>query len=97
MAWTSFDKSIFIFDIARTDAYINSKEGKFHPTQKPTQLISWCIEKFSKESDTILDPFLGSGTTLVAAKQLNRNAVGIEISPEYCAIAKSRLEQQILL
>lgn len=96
MAWTSIDKSIKIFDLARTDAYINSKEGKFHPTQKPVKLISWCLEMFSSAHDTILDPFMGSGTTLVAAKLLNRNATGIEISPGYCEIARQRLRQDVL-
>ena len=68
-----------------------------HPTEKPTELLSYLIQTYSKESDTILDPFLGSGTTLVACKQLNRNGVGVEISAEYCDIAKKRLEQSTLL
>lgn len=68
-----------------------------HGTQKPVELFEWLIRSFSQEGDTILDPFMGSGTTLVAAKQLNRNAIGIEISPEYCDIARKRLEQDILL
>jgi DNA modification methylase len=51
----------------------------------------------SKESDLILDPFLGSGTTAVAAKQLKRNFIGIEISPKYCEIARGRLRQELLL
>lgn len=49
------------------------------------------------ESDLILDPFLGSGTTAVAAKQLKRNFIGIEISPDYCKIAEQRLRQDILI
>jgi len=74
-----------------------ARERGLHPTQKPVALMRYFIETYSKESDTILDPFLVSGTTLVAAKQLNRNAVGIEISPEYCEIARRRLEQDTLL
>ena len=69
-----------------------------HTCTKPINTWKRILARGSvKESDTILDPFLGSGTTLVAAKQLNRNAVGIEISQEYCEIAKKRLEQSILL
>ena len=70
--------------------------NKEHDAQKPVELVKDLLEHFSKESDTILDPFMGSGTTLVAAKLLNRNAVGIEISPEYCKIAEDRLRQEVL-
>jgi len=62
-----------------------------HPTQKPVPVMSWCIGFYPK-SDTILDPFIGSGTTLVAAKMLNRKAIGIEIEEKYCEIAARRLE-----
>jgi len=63
-----------------------------HSTVKPLKLMSYLITLGSRKGDTILDPFLGSGTTLVAAKQLNHNAIGIEISPEYCKIAQQRLD-----
>lgn len=67
-----------------------------HPTPKPVSMMKTLIENFTDEGDTILDPFMGSGTTLVAAKLLNRNATGIEISPEYCKIAEERLRQGVL-
>lgn len=63
-----------------------------HPTQKPIDLMSYFIEKSSKPNEIIIDPFLGSGTTAVACKQLNRNFIGIEISSKYCEIARKRLE-----
>lgn len=72
------------------------EESAGHPTQKPVELMREIIADFSNEGDTILDPFMGSGTTLVAAKYLNRNATGIEISPKYCEVARNRLAQQQL-
>jgi len=67
---------------------------EFHPTQKPVELLMWLINGFLPI--VILDPFMGSGTTLVAAKQLGRKAVGIEIEEKYCEIAVKRLAQMEL-
>jgi len=67
-----------------------------HPTPKPLWMISNAIKISSKENDIILDPFLGSGTTALAAKYFNRNYIGIEISPEYCKYAQDRLKQEVL-
>jgi len=78
--------------------FINADKGeRFHPTQKPVRLFSKIITDLTKEGDTILDPFLGSGTTAVACQNLKRNFIGIEISKEYCAIAEERLRQKPLL
>lgn len=63
---------------------------KFHPTTKPVNLMEWCLQ-FFPEAQTILDPFAGSGTTGVAAKNLNRNCILIEKEPEYCEIIKKRI------
>ena len=62
-----------------------------HPTQKPVSLMIRCIEDSSVSGDLILDPFLGSGTTLVAARQLGRRGIGIEIDRKYCEIAEKRI------
>lgn len=62
-----------------------------HPTEKPVDLCAYLIGKSTEEGQTILDPFMGSGTTLVAAKNLKRKAVGIELSKKYCDVAVSRL------
>jgi len=67
-----------------------------HPDQKPLQFMRFLVNRLSESDDTILDPFMGSGTTLVAAKQLHRKAIGIEIEQRYCAIAVSRLQQGVL-
>lgn len=66
--------------------------GKVHPTEKPLKLFKHFIEISSNEGDVVFDPFLGSGTTAVAAKELNRNFIGIEISQKYCNIAKKRIK-----
>lgn len=67
-----------------------------HPTCKPIKLMSYLISLFSREGDVILDPFCGSGTTLIAVKMLNRNPIGIEINKEYIEIANQRLSSTII-
>jgi len=62
-----------------------------HPTQKPIRLLLDMVARYSKPNDLILDPFCGSGTTCVAAKMLGRRFIGIDISSEYCEIARQRL------
>lgn len=63
----------------------------FHPTVKPLKLMSYLVTLGSRENDTILDPFIGSGTTTLACRLLNRNCVGIELEPSYVEIARARL------
>lgn len=70
--------------------------ARVHPTQKPVEVIRYCIENSTEADQTILDPFLGSGTTAVAAKQLGRHFIGMEIEPKYCEIAERRLSQEVL-
>lgn len=67
-------------------------ENTAHPTQKSEKLIARLVLASSNEGDIVFDPFLGSGTTSVVAKKLNRNYVGIEFNPQYCAWAEYRLE-----
>jgi site-specific DNA-methyltransferase (adenine-specific) len=90
LAWTNADNVIRVSDLPRHEA------GRLHPTQKPLNLMLWCLNLvWARPCDTILDPFMGSGTTLVAAKQLNRKSIGIEIEEKYCEIAVRRLQQEV--
>jgi DNA modification methylase len=65
-----------------------------HPTVKPIALMEYLVKLVSKEGHTVLDPFMGSGTTGVACKRLKRNFIGIELSPEYIEIAQSRIDAE---
>ncbi len=68
-----------------------------HPCQKPLAWADWLISRASEDGQIVLDPFIGSGTTAVAAKQLGREYIGIELSEKYCKIAEERLRQEVLL
>ena len=74
--------------------YKDGTNEKAHPAQHPIKLVTRCIGFVTKEEDVVLDPFIGSGTTAVACKQLNRQCIGYEINPEYCKIAEERLSQK---
>ena len=89
-AWTNQNNAARVFDFSRGQAL---QDGKQHPTQKPIALMSWCIEQCKNKPKTILDPFMGSGTTGVAAVQMGRKFIGIEREPKYFDIACERIEQ----
>jgi DNA modification methylase len=88
MAWTNFGKQV------RHLSHHWSGEEKMHPTMKPLSVMLWTIEQ-SGNPETILDPFMGSGTTGVAAIQLGLKFIGIEREPKYFDIACKRIEQAV--
>jgi DNA modification methylase len=94
LAWTNLDSVVKKFDKSWVGANAKDTATRHHPTQKPVSLMSWCI--YMTDADTILDPFMGSGTTGVAAVQTGRRFIGIEIDPDYYAIAKRRIEEALM-
>jgi site-specific DNA-methyltransferase (adenine-specific) len=86
--------------VINADSKNGNNEKRWHPTQKPVAVMKRIILEFTRPDDTILDPFMGSGTTGVACVQTGRNFIGIEISAEYMEIARRRIEaaqQQLTL
>jgi len=73
----------------------SGNERTEHPTQKPLKLIERLIEIHSRENDVVLDPFLGSGTTVVACIRLNRQYIGIEKNEKYFKIAEERVKREL--
>jgi site-specific DNA-methyltransferase (adenine-specific) len=92
MAWTSFNNALRIKEYARAKA---NREEKNHPTQKPIEIMSWCLEYADRHSKVeiklILDPYLGSGSTMVTCHQLNRKCYGMELDPKYCQVIVDRM------
>lgn len=87
----------FAGSVLRFDA-VNNRHGDrtAHPSQKPVELMRWLIEAYSAPDDLIVDPFMGSGTTLRAAKDLGRRALGVEREERFCEIAVGRMGQDVL-
>ena len=83
--------------ILKFSSVSNAKGYKLHPTQKPLQLIEYLVKTYTNENETVLDFTMGSGTTGVACKNLNRNFIGIELDKDYFEIAKDRIESHKLV
>lgn len=88
LAWTSIPQPVRAFEKNRAAI---AQDGAEHPTQKPVALMQWAVEQ--TDASTILDPFMGSGTTGVAAIKLGRKFIGIEIEPKYFDIACKRISE----
>jgi len=93
LAWTSHKKAVRKFTYLWNGMIKQKPETRYHPTQKPLALMKWVIENYTKLGDTVLDCFMGSGTTGVACVQTGRNFIGIEIDEGYFNIAKKRIAQ----
>lgn len=98
LAWTNLRKAVRRFTwkwAGMLQENMAAKEAKMHPTQKPLALMNWCLSHVP-DAKTILDPYMGSGTTLVAAKSKGLKAVGIEMNESYCDKAAERLSQGVI-
>ena len=89
-AWTNLDQPIRTFRLG-TIHFVTNGEKKEHPTQKPLPLMKWCLA-FAPDAKSIIDPFMGSGTTGVAAVQSGRRFIGVERDPSYFDMACKRIE-----
>jgi len=94
LAWTNWPKAVRRLQWRWNGMIRQGNEERYHPTQKPLEVMKWVIELCPK-AQTILDPFMGSGTTGVAAIQLGRSFIGIEREPKYFDIACKRIEQAV--
>ena len=97
IAWTNIGKGTRIFRHTWFGLIRDSERGEhYHPTQKPVALMKWCLQN-SKTSGLVIDPYMGSGSTLRAAKDLHRSCIGIELKEQYCEIAVKRLSQSVMV
>jgi DNA modification methylase len=99
LAWTNLDKAVRRLKYrwaGMLQEDMAHKEYRDHPTQKPVAVMKWCILQAPESCLTICDPMMGVGTTLLAAKQLGRRCIGVEIEEKYCAASVNRLRQSVL-
>ena len=97
LAWTSFDVATRIFKFAwnvMLQGDMKNKEAKIHPTQKPVRLYEWCLSRYAKDGDTILDTHVGSASSLIACRRTNHKYIGFEIDPVYYKKAKERIDTE---
>jgi hypothetical protein len=97
LAWTDCVKGVRRMRYLWNGMIRAGDDVLIHPTQKPVALMQWCLSfRWTREYRTVLDPYMGSGSTLVAAKAVGMKAIGIDTSEEYCEAAANRLRQGVL-
>ena len=96
LIWTNFDRKSVKKITYEYNGLLGKEDARFHPTQKPLKLAKILIATYGKNSDTILDSYMGVGTFLVAAKELGKQCIGIEKSERDCELAVRRLQQEVL-
>jgi site-specific DNA-methyltransferase (adenine-specific) len=100
MAWTNIQRPLRLYRQLWRGMYIRGEENgkpRLHPTQKPVGLMRWCIDYACLEfGSLIVDPYIGSGATLLAGQRAGHRVIGIEIEERYCEIAAKRLSQGVL-
>ena len=94
LIWTSFNKVIKKYTLIQQGFVKQTKDERFHPTQKPSELIVDIIKDYTEENIIILDPFIGSGTTAIACIKTNRQFIGFELEQKYVDIANKRIENE---
>ena len=93
LIYTTFKKPVKKIVFRQQGFITDSKDKRYHPTQKPTELLRLLIEMFSEEGDTILDPFIGSGSTAIACINTKRNYIGFELDEHYYNVAVDRISE----
>lgn len=96
LAWTSFNKSVRLFKwkwMGMIQQDMKNKEERVHPTQKPVALAEWCLDKFGKSGDNVVDLFGGSGSTLVACEKTKRKCFMMELDEHYCSVIIERWQK----
>jgi site-specific DNA-methyltransferase (adenine-specific)/modification methylase len=93
LAWTNISKNSVKKVTIQYNGLLGKEEFRFHATQKPLSLMTWCIQQLPETCQLICDPFMGSGTTGVACVKLGRRFIGIEKEPKYFDICVKRIEK----
>lgn len=95
LAWTNVMSRVTTFRL-QWGGEARNGEGHHHPTQKPVGLLRSVIEMVSEPGETVADPYAGSGSTLIAAREAGRHAIGVEVEERYCEVIAKRLAQDVL-
>ena len=95
LAWTNSKRKSVTKVVIQYNGLLGKESVRYGPTQKPLRLMLWCLENY-KPCESIIDPFMGTGTTLLAAKQSFKRCIGIDKSLKWCEIAARRLAQEVL-